>query len=198
MLISYLHWLTFLFSLAFLLIYFKGGASVLKDAKQAMDNPAGRAYLVAAVLMALLAMTILLAQILLCLDIVKGIPWAEQPWIVMTGTILACGGILAMFLIRYRYLGRFWRGAIEIQEGHEVVAHGPYQIVRHPLYAFSLVIYAGMALVFAVWWNWLACGWMMAGYIWLTAHEDSFLEANLSGYREYQQRTRYRVVPGIW
>jgi protein-S-isoprenylcysteine O-methyltransferase Ste14 len=28
--------------------------------------------------------------------------------------------------------------------------------------------------------------------------EDAFLQANLAGYREYVQRVRYRLVPGVW
>jgi protein-S-isoprenylcysteine O-methyltransferase Ste14 len=31
-----------------------------------------------------------------------------------------------------------------------------------------------------------------------TALEDRILQAELEGYREYAQRVRYRLLPGIW
>ncbi len=196
--ISLLRWLTFLVSLSFLLIYFKGGTIVMKDAQRSLSNAAGRPYMIVVTLMILPALTILLTQLLVCLGIVR-VVWAQQLWMVTLGTLLAVTGIAATFWIRHRYLGRFWSGGIEIQEQHNVVDRGPYRTVRHPLYAVTaLMIYPGVALAFGAWWNWMACGMMMVGYIWLAAHEDRFLEANLPGYREYQQRTRYKVVPGIW
>jgi protein-S-isoprenylcysteine O-methyltransferase Ste14 len=31
-----------------------------------------------------------------------------------------------------------------------------------------------------------------------TALEDSFLQKELSGYKEYSERVRYRLIPGLW
>ena len=112
--------------------------------------------------------------------------------------LLVIGSVSVAYWIRYRFLGQFWSGHIEVQDDHQVIAHGPYAIVRHPLYANTLVIYASVALAFPTWWNWLACAAMVAGYVVWTASEDRFLEENLPGYREYQQQTRYRLLPGIW
>jgi protein-S-isoprenylcysteine O-methyltransferase Ste14 len=198
MLISFLHWLTFLASLFFFLVYFKGGTSILKDAKRSIDTPGGRSYLIAVILMYPPALTILLTQLLICLGIVDVLSSAEHWSMVMLGMTLVITGIFAMFWVRYHYLGRFWSGSVELKEQHEVIESGPYRAVRHPLYALALMVYLGLTLAFAVWWNLIACGMMIAGYLWLTAYEDGFLEANLPGYREYQQRTRYRLVPGIW
>jgi protein-S-isoprenylcysteine O-methyltransferase Ste14 len=38
----------------------------------------------------------------------------------------------------------------------------------------------------------------MAAFILRTALEDRTLQLELPGYTEYTQRTRYRLVPGIW
>lgn len=46
------------------------------------------------------------------------------------GAILAPTGIAAEFWIRYRYLGRFWSGSVELQENHQVIESGLYQIIR--------------------------------------------------------------------
>jgi protein-S-isoprenylcysteine O-methyltransferase Ste14 len=198
MLISLLRWLAFTVSLSLLLVYFKGGTSIVKYTKRSIDAERGYIYLAFTILMSLAGGTILLTQCLICVGIVQVVAWAGQWWIVTLGTILVVSGILAAYWIRYRYLGRFWSGSVEIQVRHEVIETGPYRIVRHPLYALTPVIYSGAALSFAVWWNWIACGVMIIGYIWLTAYEDKFLEVYLPGYQEYQQRTRYRLVPGVW
>ncbi len=198
MLIPLLRWLTLLASLVFFLVYFKGGSSVVKDTQRSLVHAAGRSYRIAVTCMVPPALTILLTQFLVCLGIVKVTAAAQQPWIAIVGAILAVGGIAAAFWIRHRYLGRFWSVSAEIQAQHEVVDQGPYRTIRHPLYAASLLIYAGVALTFGVWWDWVACGMMLVGYVWLAAYEDKFLEENLTGYREYQRLTQYRLVPGIW
>ena len=48
-------------------------------------------------------------------------------------------------------------------------------------------------------------GWALLPALFLTVVliirtrlEDQTLQAELSGYREYAQRVRYRLVPGVW
>lgn len=198
MLIPLLRWLAFATSLSLVLVYFKGGTLIVKDTQRSVDTTGGYSYAALAIVMCLAGLTILLTQLLLCLGIINTCAWAERWWMVTPGAIMVIAGILAAYWVRHRYLGRFWSGNVEIQEHHTVVEDGPYRLVRHPLYAMTLVIYPGAALAFPVWWNWIACGAVMAGYILLTAYEDRFLASHLPGYREYQQRTRYRMVPGVW
>jgi protein-S-isoprenylcysteine O-methyltransferase Ste14 len=198
MLVPLLRWIAFAASLSVLLVYFKGGTCIVKDTKRSVATTGGHRYLIFAIVMGLAGLTILVTQLSLCLAIVRAPAWAERWWPVVLGTSMIVTSISASYWVRSRYLGRFWSGTVEIQEDHKVVEDGPYRIVRHPLYAMTLAIYPGVALAFAVWWNWIACGIMIIGYIWLAAYEDRFLAANLSGYREYQQRTPYRLVPGIW
>ena len=39
---------------------------------------------------------------------------------------------------------------------------------------------------------------VVIGYIIRTALEDSFLQKNLTGYRDYTWTVRYRLIPGVW
>jgi protein-S-isoprenylcysteine O-methyltransferase Ste14 len=198
MLVSLLRWIAFAASLSIPLVYFRGGTVILKDAKRSVTTTGGYLYLVFTIVISLAGLAILATQLLLCLGVVRTSAWAERWWLVVLGTSVTVTSISVSYWFRFRYLGRFWSGTVELRENHEIVEDGPYRIVRHPLYAMALVIYPGIALAFAVWWNWIACGIMVIGYIWLAAYEDAFLAANLSGYREYQQRTPYRLAPGIW
>jgi len=184
--------------LSLLLVYFKGGTVAVKDARRSVATTGGRSYLAMALVMGAAGLTILVMQLLVCLGIVETAAWGESLWAALLGTILVTVGILGAYWVRHRYLGRYWSGTVEIHTDHDVIEAGPYGVVRHPLYALTLALYPGVALAFPVWWNWIACAVMIASYVWLAAYEDAFLAANLAGYGEYQKRTRYRLVPGIW
>ncbi len=201
MIISFLRWFTFAVSLIWVLIYFKGGLAVINDNKQTAVSSEiidKYHYTVPIFFISFAGSTMFLTQILICLGITDASLRAEYLLTVISGVILVIVGIMTEFWIRYRYLGRFWSGGVEIQENHQVIAEGPYRIVRHPLYAGNLLIYPGAVLTFNVWWNWMACIVVIAGYIYLAAYEDRFLENNLPGYREYQKMTKYKLLPGIW
>lgn len=118
--------------------------------------------------------------------------------LIVTGTFMLaigyCAGTLALLQNRY------FSGTVRIQteRGHHVVSNGIYSIVRHPGYA-GVIIYYWAALL-------LAGGWVTAIIVLListvfivrTHLEDRFLQQKLTGYREYCQRTKYRLLPGVW
>ena len=35
-------------------------------------------------------------------------------------------------------------------------------------------------------------------FVWRTGREDATLHEKLPGYTDYAQRTRYRLLPGVW
>lgn len=43
-------------------------------------------------------------------------------------------------------LGRLWSGLITLKEGHTIIDHGPYGLVRHPIYTGILLSAAATAL----------------------------------------------------
>lgn len=94
----------------------------------------------------------------------------------------------------------FFAEAVRIQEdrGHTVVANGPYRIVRHPGYMGSVISMAATPLLIGSLWAFIPTALGIAGYVLRTALEDKTLRSELDGYEEYAQRTRYRLLPGIW
>ena len=74
---------------------------------------------------------------------------------------------------------------------------GLYGIVRHPMYAATLLLFLSMPLVLASPWS-----FVMLIYIPIIAlrirNEEQVLERELKGYAEYKQRVRYKVIPFIW
>ena len=87
---------------------------------------------------------------------------------------------------------------IEVQENQQVVSTGLYGIVRHPMYAATLLLFLSMPLVLASPWSFA----IMLLYIPIIAlrirNEEKVLERELKDYAEYKQRVRYKVIPYIW
>lgn len=92
------------------------------------------------------------------------------------------------------YLSR----TIEVQENQKVVDTGLYGIVRHPMYAVTLLLFLSMPFVLGSFLSFLC----FLPYPFLIAKrlldEEAFLEKELTGYSEYKQKVKYRLIPGIW
>jgi protein-S-isoprenylcysteine O-methyltransferase Ste14 len=92
----------------------------------------------------------------------------------------------------------FTSGVIEVTEKQKVISTGPYSMVRHPMYAgaFLMLIFAPLAMG-----SWVALPFplpLIATIIVRLLDEEKFLMANLSGYEEYRQKVRYRLIPFVW
>ena len=92
------------------------------------------------------------------------------------------------------YLSR----TIEVQENQKVVDTGLYGIVRHPMYAATILLFLSMPLVL---------GSIISFVIFLVypfiiskriKNEEALLEKELEGYAEYKKKVKYKIVPFIW
>jgi protein-S-isoprenylcysteine O-methyltransferase Ste14 len=123
--------------------------------------------------------------------------WSAVPvYLVVAADVLTVVGFYLVWRV-YRE-NTFTSATVEVEEGQRVVATGPYAIVRHPLYASSSLYILAMPLALGSWWGFVGLGVMLPFLIWRLLDEERLLEQRLPGYREYQQRIRYRLVPGVW
>ena len=85
-----------------------------------------------------------------------------------------------------------------MQENQKVVDTGLYGIVRHPMYAVTLLLFLSMPLVLGSPLSFL----VMLAYIPLIArriiNEEKVLAEGLEGYEEYRERVKYRIIPFVW
>ena len=123
--------------------------------------------------------------------------WSQMPvWATATGTVLFLLSYLlyAEVLRENAYLSR----TIKVQENQKVVDTGLYGVVRHPMYAATIVLFLSMPLVLGS----LVCFVIFLVYPILIAkrirNEEEVLERELTGYKEYKQRIRWRVIPFLW
>ena len=119
-------------------------------------------------------------------------------WLNILGLILMAVGFL--FAVWALAVNRFFSGVVRIQtdRGHVVCDSGPYRIVRHPGYAGNILPLPGMALAFGSVWTLIPAAVALIIVVIRTALEDKTLQAELPGYRDYAQRVRYRLMPGIY
>ncbi len=135
---------------------------------------------------------------------VAGLDAGRFGWSVMPLALQVIGYIALIFAMAVTYWAMgtnpFLSTIVRIQDdrGHYVVTSGPYRYVRHPMYAMILLMYPGIALELGSWLALLPAVVIVIVFVIRTALEDRTLQAELPGYAAYAQRTRYRLVPGVW
>jgi protein-S-isoprenylcysteine O-methyltransferase Ste14 len=87
---------------------------------------------------------------------------------------------------------------IQSERGHTAVSNGPYHFVRHPGYFGMTSSMFGSVLLLDTLWGFTCFTLYLALVLIRTALEDRTLQAELPGYSEYAQQTKYRLFPGIW
>ncbi|TET54925.1 MAG: isoprenylcysteine carboxylmethyltransferase family protein [Anaerolineales bacterium] len=94
----------------------------------------------------------------------------------------------------------FFSTTVQVQEerGHAVATGGPYRYVRHPGYVGGIIYQLATPFLLGSWWALIPFGASIPLILLRTALEDKLLHEDLSGYREYAQRTRSRLIPGVW
>jgi protein-S-isoprenylcysteine O-methyltransferase Ste14 len=75
---------------------------------------------------------------------------------------------------------------------------GPYNLVRHPMYMGSLVLFMFIPLSLASWVALPAFALLIPFFAIRLLNEEKVLREELPGYSEYCQKTRYHLIPFIW
>ena len=133
--------------------------------------------------------------------IVAGLNY-KYKWIEIPNVVIMISSIL--FIIAYilyaevlrenTYLSR----TIEVQENQKVIDTGLYGIVRHPMYAVTILLFLTMPLIL---------GSIISFIIFLIypiiigkriKNEEKVLEKDLKGYAEYKKKVKYKVIPFVW
>ncbi|OBK78167.1 isoprenylcysteine carboxylmethyltransferase family protein [Mycobacterium sp. 1164985.4] len=123
--------------------------------------------------------------------------WSHVPTVlVVAGEILVAVGLVAAqwVVIENSYAA----ATITVETGQTVVTTGMYGIVRHPMYAGTLVMMLGTPLALGSFWALIA---VVAALPLLAARivdEESVLRQQLAGYPEYTKQVGYRLLPYVW
>ena len=117
-------------------------------------------------------------------------------YVVITGDFLVAIGFYFIFYV-YRE-NTYTSATVQVVANQRVIDTGPYALVRHPMYASALLYLFGTPLALGSYWGLLPFLFVIPFLVWRLFDEEKMLARELEGYSEYQQRVRYRLVPGLW
>ena len=121
-----------------------------------------------------------------------------EPVPLIAGALCLAFG-LWLFHRSHADLGTNWSISLEVRENHQLIKHGIYRWVRHPMYLSLLIYSAGQALVIP---NWLVCpSYFVAMFLIFALRlrpEERMMRDEFGPDYEAYQRTTKRLIPGIW
>jgi protein-S-isoprenylcysteine O-methyltransferase Ste14 len=121
--------------------------------------------------------------------------WSAVPAsIAIAGDVLVALGWTIIFLVFKE--NTFAAPTVQVTADQKLTSTGPYAIVRHPMYAGSLLYLLGMPVALASWWPLLAIVLFVPVGAWRMFNEETVLTTDLVGYSDYKNKVRYRLKLG--
>lgn len=110
-------------------------------------------------------------------------------------TIPVFGLVLWTFIVNNHF-----EAMVRIQEDreHHVCTDGPYKLIRHPTYFAAIIGFILIPFILGTLYALIPCLMMVILFLIRTKLEDETLIAELKGYKEFTQETKYRLLPGVW
>lgn len=114
----------------------------------------------------------------------------------LLAAIVGCDILLVWAMVSNAFfIGTF---RIQTERQHGVAAGGPYRYLRHPGYLGSILLHLGVPFMLNSLWALIPAILVALVLVVRTRLEDKTLRSELPGYREYAERVRYRLLPGVW
>lgn len=123
--------------------------------------------------------------------------WSTVPTAVclLGDALVAIGLGLAMLVV---IQNGYAAANVTVEAGQTLVSSGLYGVVRHPMYTGNVLLMVGVPLALGSYWGLVLLLPGMALLVLRILDEERLLTQELSGYREYTQRVRYRLAPYLW
>lgn len=191
-------WVLIIFLMIYFLLYIQ--ICIIKDSDQARErnrkaeNVKSWDRLIMGIYMALLPTVIIVTG----LDAGRFL-WSTVPlvWQILAWAGLAFAGGIILWTVRTNtFLSRYAR--IQDDRGQQVIASGPYRIIRHPTYLAILILFLCIGPAIP------SCFALIPGllidllFLIRTSKEDKMVRDELDGYVQFAQEVRFRLIPGIW
>jgi len=123
--------------------------------------------------------------------------WVVLPmWVtIVSSVIFILGYIMYGEVLRENeYLSR----TVEVQKNQKVIDTGLYSVIRHPMYSATLILFLSMPFVLGSPITFFILLVYPIAIISRLLSEEEYLEKNLDGYKEYEKKVKYRLIPYIF
>jgi len=123
--------------------------------------------------------------------------WSQVP---LTLEALGFAGIAFSLVVIFMVMreNAYLFRTVQVESGQNVVTTGPYRIVRHPMYMGFITMFFCVPLALGSFYALVPATLVAASVVIRTHFEDKELHKELKGYREYAEKTRYRLIPKVW
>lgn len=87
---------------------------------------------------------------------------------------------------------------IQKERNQHVVSTGIYGFVRHPMYVGAIFMFLGVPMLLGSIYGILVGLVLTLLFIIRILGEEKMLEAELEGYKDYEKKVKYRLIPFVW
>jgi len=127
----------------------------------------------------------------------KRFGWSDVPiYIVIIADIVILLGYLLIFFVfkQNSYASRI----VEVEKNQKVISTGLYGFVRHPMYIGVIIMFVPTPIALGSYWGLIPMTTIPIALVFRIINEEKVLSKDLPGYKDYCQKTRYRLIPYIW
>ena len=141
------------------------------------------------------ALIFLIGFILAGLDFRFGLSKVPLAVVIIASLLfLVSYGLYAEVMRENAYLSR----TVKVQENQKVIDTGLYGIVRHPMYMATILMFLSIPLVLGSWYAFVVFLFYPVIIAVRIKNEEQVLSKELTGYEEYKQKVKYKIIPFIW
>ena len=123
--------------------------------------------------------------------------WSQVPLavVILANALVILGYALLVMAGR---ANRYLSGVVEVEQDQQVITHGPYAVIRHPMYAGLSLMIVFTPLALGSYWAAIPAVFTIPFLMARIVNEEKVLARDLKGHMQYMQKTKYRLIPGVW
>lgn len=115
--------------------------------------------------------------------------------VILADAFVLLGYIFIFFVFKQNsYASR----VVEVEKDQKVITTGLYGFVRHPMYIGFIIMFLPTSVALGSYWGLIPLAIMPLALVLRILNEEKVLCRDLPGYKEYCQRTKYRLIPFLW